>query len=76
MSGVSSVPPAAHGGGAQPTIYGESRDQDEEFEDLQNEMVLSQHPDALPFFKASKVAVKGGRSSATNIRAAKPRPFQ
>ena len=50
-------------------------DHDEQFEQMSDALILQQDPDALPFFKASKLA--SARSTKGRRPADKPqRPFQ
>ena len=55
----------------------ESFDQDEQFDEMNTQMILSKDPDSLPFFKASRLAGRqlGGTNRAAGPRA-KPKPFQ
>ena len=55
---------------------GESLDQDEAFEAMETQMILSRDPDSLPFFKASKLAGRGGATNRAAGPRAKSRPFQ
>jgi kinesin family protein 6/9 len=64
----------AAGGDKPPTPY----DQDEQFERLADDIALSEDPDSLPFFKASKLATARSLKKSKdhgNIRT-KDRPFQ
>ena len=54
---------------------GDVIDQDEEFERMETNLVLSQDPDSLPFFKASKLASARSAAKPSNVRT-KPKPFQ
>ena len=69
------------GGGGAGDKPSTPYDQDEQFEALETNLALSQDPDALPFFKASKLATARSQKKAKegigpgSIRS-KDRPFQ